>query len=68
MVNLKELQDQIKQSGLKKSYIADQLSLSGYGLQKKLQGENEFKVSEVSKLCEILKLNRTKRDRIFFTK
>jgi hypothetical protein len=57
----------IKDSGLKKGYIADQLGITRYGLAKKISNESEFKTSEVEKLSRILGINNLKdRQKIFF--
>lgn len=66
MTNTNLLNERIDASGLKRGFIAEQLELSAYGLLKKINGENEFKVSEVVKLCRILNISDEDRDRIFF--
>lgn len=66
MVNSKKLEDLIKESGLKKAAIAEKMGLSPYGLALKINNQNEFKVSEVQSLCEILNIKRQARDGIFF--
>lgn len=43
MVNYEKLNAAVKNSGLKKSFIAENLGLTPYGLAKKLTGETEFK-------------------------
>nr|DAM42684.1 MAG TPA: hypothetical protein [Caudoviricetes sp.] len=35
-------------------------------MRKKVNGENEFKVSEVKKISELLNLNEKEREKIFF--
>lgn len=67
MTNTKELLCEIDNSGLKKSWIADKLGLSYYGLQKKIHNENEFKASEIMALCKILHIVSSERkEEIFF--
>lgn len=67
MTNTKELLCEINNSGLKRSWIADKLGLSYYGLQKKIQNENEFKASEIMMLCNILHIVSSERkEEIFF--
>lgn len=67
MTNTELLEKKIEESGLKKSFIAQALSLSPYGLAKKINNETEFKTSEVDKLCKILNISTlTEKDRIFF--
>lgn len=69
MTNTALLRNTISNSGLKLSHIAKQMGLSAYGLQKKIDGESEFKASEITGLCDILKINDTRqRDAIFFAK
>lgn len=66
MTNTYELRKAIEQSGLKYKYLAEQLGLSTYGLQKKIDNVNEFKASEIEKLSDILSLSVEKRMSIFF--
>lgn len=67
MTNTELLEIKIKESGLRKGFIAEQMGLSAYGLSKKIAGENDFKVREVNQLCEILKITSLReKERIFF--
>lgn len=66
MTDTSLLRKAISESGLKFSFIAEQLGLSRFGLMKKIDGDNEFKASEIAKLCDILNIDNKKRDRIFF--
>nr|WP_293994495.1 toxin-antitoxin system, antitoxin component, Xre family protein [uncultured Fusobacterium sp.] len=68
MINTKLLKRKIDESGYRFSWIAKQLNLSPYGLRKKVDGENEFKVSEVSKICKLLNISDEERENIFFCK
>ena len=68
MINRDLLRDAIAQSGLKQAYIADQLHLSPQGFRLKLKGNQEFRESEIQKLCDVLRLKKTQRDSIFFAK
>ena len=57
----------IKNSGFKLKYLAKQLNLSRYGLQLKLENKNEFKPSEIVKLCDILKITDLRlKEQLFF--
>ena len=68
MTDVNLLKSIIKDSGLKLSYLAETvLELTPYGFSKKLNGVNEFKQSEIMKLCAELKIDNETRDRIFFT-
>ena len=66
MINYKKLNDKVRNSGLKKSYIAKKLGLTPYGLAKKLNGETEFKASEMANISEVLNLTGEMREEIFF--
>jgi hypothetical protein len=68
MTNTTLLEDYIKRSGYKKSYIAERLNLTPYGLNLKINNKSEFKASEMATLCEILKINAKDKDAIFFAK
>jgi len=69
MTNSILLREKIKESGLKLKYLAEQLNITAFGLQKKIDNINEFKVSEVDKLCEILHITKlTEKEMIFFAK
>ena len=45
MTNTTLLKELIAKSGLKLKYVADHLGLSAYGFSKKVNNEQEFKVS-----------------------
>ena len=67
MTNSEMLKQFIAKSGLKYKFIAQKLKLSYYGLQKKIDGKHEFKASEISTLCSLLRIETAKeRDSIFF--
>ena len=67
MTNTEKLEKAIRESGLRKSWIAERMGLSTYGFMRKVSNKNEFKTSEVQKLCEILSIRTTtERDEIFF--
>ena len=67
MTNTELLKEKIQKSGLKKSYIAKSIGLSSYGLALKIQNENEFKASEIEKLCILLGIDDLEeRCAIFF--
>jgi transcriptional regulator with XRE-family HTH domain len=60
------LENIIKQRRFTKSYIAEYLGLSRYGLIKKLNNVTEFKASEIAKLCLLLGIDAEQREAIFF--
>lgn len=66
MTDSKMLRKAVEKSGLKYNHIAGQLDLSRAGLLLKIDGKNEFKASEISKLCEVLGITNEQRERIFF--
>lgn len=67
MTNTELLNRIIKESGLKKKYIAERLGITGYGLQKKIENRSEFKSSEISILCELLGITSLKqKETVFF--
>ena len=65
-MNNKKLNNTIKDKGLKKQFVALELGITPYGLAKKLNGENEFKVSEMVKLSNLLDLSEQEKNEIFF--
>lgn len=66
MTNGEALRTRIKASGYKLGYVAKYLNISAYTLQKKLDNETEFKVSEVDRLAHLLGMNPTEKDIYFF--
>lgn len=61
MVDLVMLNEEIKNSGLKKNYIADRMGITVNGFNKKLTGKSDFKLSEAEKLCSILGIDSNKK-------
>ena len=69
MTNTAKLERAIQDSGLMKSAIMSKMGIKSYTtLRAKIDGESEFTASEMDKLCEILHINRTQREAIFFAK
>lgn len=67
MTDTTKLNEIIKQSGLKRRFIAETMGLSPYGLSRKINNDSEFKTGEIERLCEILHIEDTNdRDAIFF--
>lgn len=67
MTNTILLNNLIKDSGLKRTWIAEQLGLSYFGFQKKVNNENQFKANEIKKLCKLLGIDSLeKKELIFF--
>ena len=67
MTNLELLQQYIRNSGLKMSYISEKMGISRYTLHLKLTNESEFKTSEMNTLCNILGISDSDKLAIFFT-
>lgn len=57
MADIVRINQIIKDRGLKKAYIAEQLGISINGITNKLNGRSEFKAGEVAKICEVLSIN-----------
>ena len=68
MTNTSMLEQYIKKSGYKKSFIAEQLGITAYGLTLKINNKNEFKASEMTILCKLLKISAKDKEAIFFAK
>ena len=66
MKGLELLQKKIDQSGLKLTYVAERLGISYQGLKKKLDGDTEFKASEIAILKDVLNLSDADVQDIFF--
>jgi DNA-binding Xre family transcriptional regulator len=68
MTNTALLDKCIKDSGLKKSFLAEQLGISAYGFSLKCSNKSEFKANEIETLCKVLKIGVKDRMAIFFAK
>ena len=68
MTNTALLEKYIEKSGYKKSFIAKQLGLTAYGFTLKVNNKSEFKGSEMTILCNLLKINARDKEAIFFAK
>lgn len=66
MTNTKELRDIIKTKGVKYYHIADELGITPYSLQKKIDGITDFKGREIAKISKLLQLTVEEMNRIFF--
>ena len=67
MFNQKLLKAKIIAQGLTRAEMAKKIGISLTTLNYKLNGRQEFKLSEVKKICTILNLNKTEREKILFT-
>lgn len=68
MTDTEALVKLIEDSGLKYKFIAEQLGISYFSLNKKINNITEFKTSEVSKLCQLLKIDSPKEKEKIFLK
>lgn len=65
MIDTAKLNEAIKQSGLKKSFLAEQLSLSRQSFSARINGLADFRVREILKLREVLQLTAAETEEIF---
>lgn len=54
MTNVKLLEEKIRQSGLKKGFIAERLGISRATFRALLNNQTEFKAGQIRVLCELL--------------
>ncbi len=66
MTNTKMLRDIIKRKGVKYCHIANELGITPYSLQKKIDGITDFKGQEIAKISKLLQLNTEEMNGIFF--
>ena len=67
MTNVPMLTEAIKNSGLKRTYIADQLGLSYQGFLNKITGKKEFVGSEIVRMKELLRIDEKAVSEIFLS-
>lgn len=65
-MNLKYLNDRIAISRIPIVALAELVGISRQSFYLKMKGEREFKTSEVTKLCEVLRLTDEERNLVFF--
>lgn len=68
MTDVKRLKQIVKDSGLKKVYIAERLGLTYQGYLNKEDGKKEFMASEIQKMQTILNLSNNDVHSIFLSK
>lgn len=68
MTNTSLLEQYIEKSGYKKSFIAQQLGITAYAFTLKINNKSEFKATEITILCKLLKINARDKEAIFFAK
>lgn len=65
-MNLDYLNDRISLSRIPITAIAEFVGISRQSLYLKMQGKREFKTSEITKVCDLLRLTTEERQIIFF--
>lgn len=67
MTNTAALLDRIQRSGLKRSYIAENMGLSLGALANKIANRSDFKAGEIDTLCSLLGIDSLEdKEAIFF--
>ena len=66
MTNTELLEEKIKQSGKKLTYLAEKIGLSYAGFRNCITNKAEFKASHIDILCKELNINVSEMKRIFF--
>lgn len=65
VTNTTRLREAIDKSGMSIVAISQKIGITREGFYKKLNGETEFKASEIITLSKILGLSKLDRDKIF---
>lgn len=68
MTDTELLQEKIKNSGLKMTFLAEKCGLTYQGFWKKVNNLSEFTAPEIQELTELLNLSLEEQQRIFFAK
>jgi hypothetical protein len=68
MTSTELLEYYIKRSGLKKGHLASQVGLSRQGFQNCLKNPSTFRASQVGILCQVLDIDMSHREPIFFAR
>ena len=66
MTDKNALNEIIKESGVSKIFVARRLGITDTALRLKINGEREFKQSEIAKLQELFRLTNEPTASIFF--
>jgi DNA-binding XRE family transcriptional regulator len=67
MTDVNRLKEVVRDSGLKKVYIAERLGITYQGYLKKENGENEFMASEIKTMQELFGLSAKDTREIFLS-
>lgn len=69
MIDTKELEKRIAESGKTKSHLSKKMGITIQTLRLKLKNTSDFTVSQVDILCKELNITRlTDKEKIFFSK
>lgn len=67
MTDTERLKKVIEKSGMKIGAIMERMEIKSYAtIRDKIENRQEFKASEIAKLCEILHLDTCQMEQIFF--
>jgi predicted transcriptional regulator len=66
-MDLKYLCSKVDEIKIPITTIAEKMGISRQTLYLKMNGKREFKTSEITNLCDILRLTNEEKERIFFT-
>ena len=65
-MNLDYLKSKINEINIPITAIAEKMGISRQSLYLKLDGQRDFRASEMEKMCEILRLTKQEKSCIFF--
>ena len=68
MTNCSLLKEKIVESGISITFLAEKCNISRDYFYKKLNGEVDFKQSEIVAIQDVLHLSQSERNNIFFAK
>lgn len=66
MYQREKMEEAIKASGLRKRYIAEKICMGYDTMLAKISGRQEWKISEVQKLGDLIGITDDQRNAIFF--
>lgn len=66
MTNVDLLKDKIAAMGVTITFLAREMGISREGLYNKINGDTEFKGSEIAMLARLLHMSLEEREQIFF--
>lgn len=67
MLNTEKLREAIDDKGISITKLAKSIGITRESFYNKMNGNNEFKASEIQKTTKVLGLTRDRRDAIFFS-